>query len=110
MGKPYSHPALGEEEEAVSGHSVLTREERLRRGDRDVLYVAGAGVFDTSCCGAGGCAYAIVPGTVVRWKYAVDKDGRPVSEVEPVTDPGERRAIEEEIRSAIPGCQVRFLD
>ena len=107
--RSFVHPVLGEERESVSGRYAFTKETRLPRDGREVLVLIGYGVFDTSCCGAGGCGYALVPGFVVRWKHATSPDGRAVSEVEPIADETARQRIEESIRGTERVQQVQFL-
>ena len=103
----YVHEPLDVEVTAVAGHYVLTREERAPFRGRPLLYVLGHAIFDTSCCGMGGCGYAIVPGYVVEWRTETDGDGHPVSRVSPVTDDEERRAISAWIRGRESISQVQ---
>jgi hypothetical protein len=49
-----------------------------------------------ACCGVGGCAFALVPGFIVRWKQEA-KDGLPVSEVEPIAEEADRQALRRQI-------------
>lgn len=93
----FVHPALDEEVRAIGGHYVLTKEIRASLRCRDILYFVGYAVIDTSCCGVGGCIYAIVPGFVLEWKYKKAANNQPVSRIEPVKDP----AIRQEIRRLI---------
>ena len=65
----FIHPNLGQEITAIGGHYVFNNERRLSFDGRDVLYLVGYAVVDTSCCGVGGCAYAMVPGVVKKWKF-----------------------------------------
>ena len=82
----FAHPALGREVTAIGGHYVFTRERRLRCQDREILYLVGYAVVDTSCCGMGGCAYALVQGFILKWKYKTNCDDLPVSQIEPIRD------------------------
>ena len=50
----YIHPVLDEEIETISGHYLLSRENRLPFNNRQVLYLIGCAVVDASCCGPGG--------------------------------------------------------
>lgn len=104
----YVHPRLGEKVESVSGHYVLEREERIEVGGREILYFIGCGVFDTACCGSGGCSYALAPGYILKWKHTVE-NGSDVSEIEPVTSETEQQAIRKYIFSREPVGQVNFL-
>jgi hypothetical protein len=109
MTRPFVHPVLGEEAESVTGRYAFTRETRTVVDGRDVLVLVGYAVFDTSCCGAGGCGHALVPGFVVRWKHGAGKDGRAVSEVEPIADPAVRARIDSAVRAEFAVQQVAFL-
>jgi len=72
---------------------------RLKYNGKEVLYVIGSSTLDSTCCGGGGsCGYAVVPGYVLKWQKKKNKDGLPVSEVEPVADEATRRAIGRTIR------------
>jgi hypothetical protein len=52
---------------------------------------------DTSCCGPGGCTYALVPGYLKEWKYKTGRDDLFVSRVEPIRDAD----VQSEIRRLI---------
>jgi len=105
----YTHPRLGEEVESISGHYVPEREERIEAHGRELLYVVGYAVIDSSCCGPGGGAYALAPGYVVRWQYETDAEGLPVSEVEPVVSEEEISEIKKIILEREHVNQVNFL-
>jgi hypothetical protein len=66
---------------------------RLEHDGKEVLCITGLGVIESSCCGTGGCAYAIVPGYIVNWKFKENEAGLPISEVESVADKEARREI-----------------
>jgi hypothetical protein len=107
--REHIHQPLDEEVTAIGGSYRLVKEERLEHGGRQVLYIVGHGVFDTTCCGAGGCAYALVPGNVIDWKTTANLDGLPISNVEPIDDESARREIAHLIRSRETVQDVRFL-
>lgn len=110
MTKDYVHPALNEEVTAIGGHYVSEKDERITINGREVLYILGYSVVDTSCCGMGGGRFAVVPGWLDRYKYRTDTSGLPVSEVTPVEDDWEtRRAIIGMIEKKETYCSVRFL-
>jgi hypothetical protein len=98
----FVHRELGREVVAVGGHYELVREARLPIGQREVLYLVGHAAFETTCCGVGGCAYALVPGFVVRWKAGVDEAGHAVSLVERIRD----RAVQQEVRRHIGRFEI----
>jgi hypothetical protein len=105
----YAHQELNQEVTAIGGHYVLVKEVRLPFQGREVLYLIGHAAFDTTCCGVGGCAYALVPGSVLGWKVATNQDGRPVSRVEPIRDEAVRKEISRLIDERETVQQVRFL-
>ncbi len=83
----FIHPLLNEQNMAIGGHYVLAKEGKLVFKDREVLYLVGYGILDNSCCGAGGCGYAIVPGYMVAWHADKTQDQeRDISFVEPVEE------------------------
>ncbi len=104
----YVHEPLDQEVTAIAGHYVLVREVRETFRGRELLYVLGHAVFDTSCCGMGGCGYALVPGYVVRWHGERSPEGLPITLVEPVVDGEERVAISAWIRERESIPQVQF--
>jgi len=106
--KDYIHPVLNEEILTISGHYVLSEENRLPFNDRQVLYFIGCAVVDASCCGPGGCAYALVPGYVRRWKYKLNASHLAVTQVEPVRDQADRQAIRQLIKEKEGIQQVNF--
>ena len=84
LTQAYAHQELNQEISAIGGHYVLIKEARLPFQGREVLYLVGHAAFETTCCGVGGCAYALVPGFVLDWKGRVNGDGCAVSQVEPI--------------------------
>ncbi len=107
MSTDYVHQALNQEIAAISGYYVLTQEVRLPFDGREVLYLVGHAAFDT-CCGVGGCAYGLVPGFVLRWKYKTDAGGLPVSLVEPIHDQAVQRKLARTIKRQETVQQVVF--
>lgn len=105
----FTHPVLNEQVSAIGGHYVFTREVRAVFAGKEVLYYTGYFVMDRSCCGVGGCAYALVAGFVQDWHCASAADGRPVSRVRPVTDSKWQENIAAGIKKADPMTQVSFL-
>jgi len=104
----YTHPILEEEITAIGGHYVLAKEVRLPHHGREILYLVGYAVLDSTCCGVGGCAYAIVPGFVLDWKFKKDLADRPVSEVNPIQDPLVQKEIRQLIQKKEMVHQVNF--
>ena len=93
----YVHQDLHQQITAIGGHYVLMKEARLPYQGRKVLYLVGHAAYDTSCCGPGGCAYAVVPGFVRSWQSSHTDEGRPISQIDPVREPG----MQKEIRSLL---------
>jgi hypothetical protein len=82
----FIHPRLDTAVEAIGGHYVVTREERAPHSWGEILYFIGHAVADRSCCGIGGCGYAMVAGYIVSFKYRMTEDGRYISGIEPVNE------------------------
>ncbi len=90
----YVHQELNQQVTAIGGHYLLVKEARLPFHGREVLYLVGHAAFDTTCCGTGGCAYALVPGFIVRWRSGTNEDGLAVSAVQPI----DQSDLQEQIR------------
>ncbi|MCP4750211.1 MAG: hypothetical protein GY866_04925 [Proteobacteria bacterium] len=113
MEKPgtsdYVHDDLNQEFTAIGGHYVVTDEVRLAFGGREVLYVKGYAAFDTTCCGSGGCGFALVHGFVDGWKGSVNEKGLFVTRVELVRE----ASVQKELRTLIDARetvnQVNFM-
>ena len=102
MVREYAHEEMDQEVNAIAGYYTLDKEVRLPFGDREILYIVGSAVIDNSCCGVGGCGFAIIPGYVVSWKSRVDDQGRYVSEVEPI----ENRSVKQDVSRLIQDCEL----
>ena len=107
MTKAYTHE-LGREVRSISGGYELEREGNLQIDGRNVLYVVGNGVVDSSCCGVGGCRYALVPGYVRQFKTRQDEQGLWISEVEPIIDMATRQEITRVLKEKEIVQQVQF--
>jgi hypothetical protein len=104
----FIHPNLGQEITAIGGHYVFNKEGRISFNDREVLYMVGYAVVNTSCCGVGGCAYALVPGFINDWKYKKDINDLFVSQIEPIRNTIEQREIRRLIQKKEIIQQVTF--
>ena len=93
----FTHPNLGQEVTAIGGHYVFDKEIRMSYDSREILYFVGYAVLDSSCCGVGGVAYALVPGFIRQWKYKKNHDDCFVSQTETIGD----QTIQKEVRSII---------
>ncbi len=109
QSREFTHPELDQPVVAIGGNYTFFKEFRLPFEDREILCLLGAGIFDTTCCGAGGCLYALVPGFVQRWRFKTDPHGQPVSLVAPVSDLKAREGIKALILRHAPVHQVSFL-
>ena len=109
MEQDFPHDPLDQEIDAISGHYVLTAEHRVPYEGRELLYLVGYAVVDTSCCGVGGCGYALVPGFLVRYHAHTDDRGRPVSRVEPIRDEALRAEIQRFVLQREQVTQCNFL-
>ena len=100
----YVHQKIGEEVQALAGYYAVTDELRLKHNGREVLCIIGICAIESSCCGGRSFRYAQVPGYLVNWKSKKDKEGRSVSEVEPITD----EATKDKIEAALEETQNIF--
>ena len=107
--RDFSHPELNQQITAIGGSYLFIKEERLPINGEEVLYLLGNAVFDSSCCGFGGCAYAMVPGIIRSYRYTTDEAGRPLSRVVAITDPRFQGKIKTLIRQKHLVHQVNFL-
>jgi hypothetical protein len=98
----YTHNPLNQEVTAIGGSYLLVKEECLRFQGRQVLYLIGHAIFDSTCCGIGGCAYALVPGFVLDWRSSTDQEGLAISHVAPIRDP----AVQDRVRQLIEAREV----
>ena len=96
------HRPLNQEVTAVGGSYLLVKEDCLPFQGRLVLYLVGHAAFDATCCGTGGCAYALVPGFVLGWKSSTDGEGLAISHVAPIRDP----AVQDRVRRLIQAREV----
>lgn len=105
--KKYTHLELKKEVQALSGHYTPLKEVRLKENGREVLYIVTHTVVDSSCCGTADYNYALVPGYIAGWQTGKNKDGLPVSEIEPITD----KAVQQKVKEAIlDGENVAQID
>ena len=108
MKSEYAHENLNEEIRSISGYYILESEMLLNHNGREVLYIVGYGIVDNSCCGVGGCRYALVPGYILEWKNKKNENGDAVSEVEPVSDKESQSDIQKVIMEDATITQVIF--
>jgi hypothetical protein len=104
----YTHGPLGREIEAIAGYYVIEAEDRVPFEGREVLVATGHMVLDNSCCGVGGCGFAVIPGYVLRWKGSKNERDEPVSEIEPVREDREKDALRRLVLASDRVQQVSF--
>ncbi len=104
----YTHLELDRDIAAPAGYYTPQKEVRIKIDGREVLYIVSQAVVDSSCCGATDFAAALVPGYIVKWRAIKDKDGRPVSEVEPIRDEPTRDLVRQLIRERENITQTEF--
>lgn len=93
----YTHFKLNHDIEAPSGYYTPEKEIRLNYDGREVLCIINHTVISSSCCGLADFISALVPGYILQWQVDKNKDGLPVSIVEPISD----RLVQEKIRETI---------
>ncbi|MFA5309704.1 MAG: hypothetical protein WC370_09520 [Dehalococcoidales bacterium] len=96
----YTHLELNRDIPAPSGYYTMEKEVRLPYQGREILYVLSNAVIESSCCGTGDFCSALVPGYVTGWRVGKNKDGFPVSEVEPISDEPTRDTIRQIIKES----------
>jgi molybdopterin synthase catalytic subunit len=104
----YVHQPLNQEISSIGGHYVLTDEVRIRFADREILYIKGHALMDTSCCGPSGCAFVHVKGFVKDWKVTKNSEGLEITHLEPVADRGLQKIILEMIQAKEVFHQIQF--
>jgi hypothetical protein len=104
----YVHQGLNQQITAIGGHYVLVKEVRLPYDGREVLYLVGHAAYDSTCCGTGGCAYAVVPGLVASWHSSQTEDGLGISRLELIKDAEAQNKIRRLIERSETVQQVIF--
>ncbi|UCB49394.1 MAG: hypothetical protein JSW56_00350 [Deltaproteobacteria bacterium] len=107
MTRLYTHD-LNREVHSIAGWYRIFKEERVTLKGKEYLYLVGDGVVESSCCGAGGCRYIVVPGSVVSWKSGTQPEGILTSLVEPVTDKDIQNELREILSKEEGVSQVQF--
>ena len=106
--KDHVHYKLNCEITAIGGHYAFLKEGTLLHAGRNVLYYVGGAVMNSTCCGAGGGAFAQVPGYIRDYKYKTDNTGAPISRVEPIRDDDSQIYISNVLRENESVTQVSF--
>ena len=108
MNLKYTHQQLNREVYSISGFYTPLKEVRLKYDSREVLYVMGDVVIESSCCGVGSWAYILVPGYIVNWQNEKNEAGLPVSEIEPILDEVSQNNIKKIISEAEDISRIEF--
>jgi len=108
MVNKYTHLELNKEVSSIAGYYVPQKEVRLKYDNREVLYVIGQAVIESSCCAAGSWGYAVIPGYILKWQNETNEAGLPVSEIEPISNEEARKNISRLITEAEAVSQVEF--
>jgi hypothetical protein len=104
----YTHLELDRDVAAPAGYYTPQKEVRVKVDGREVLYIVSQAVVDSSCCGVADFTSALIPGYIVKWRGYKDKDGLPVSEVEPIKDEPTRELVRNIIRDRENITQTEF--
>jgi len=107
MPRKYTHE-LNKEVQSISGWYRLYKEGRIGYKGTEFLYLVGDGVVESSCCGSGGCRYAVVPGFIVSWKSGANEEGLFTSVIEPIRDARVREDIQMILSKKEGISQVQF--
>jgi hypothetical protein len=86
----------------------FTDEVRLPFEGKEILYLVGYGIFDTSCCGARGCRYVLVKGVVAQWKAGKNDEGKAVTLLAPIKDQTLQLRVRDLIRKKEFIQQIQF--
>ncbi len=105
----YTHFVLNEEHTSITGFYVVTSEVRLPFQGREILYLMGYSVVDSSCCGVGGCGYASIQGFILDWKDRQNADGIDQTTYEPVRDLSIKEELSKIINQRETVTQVNFM-
>lgn len=91
--RQFAHQKLGEDYGGIAGYYTPLKEVRLEYRGREVLYIVGRAVIESSCCGTGNWPYALVPGYIMEWRHGQNQNGLPVTDVELIEDPEIRKDL-----------------
>ena len=104
----YTHLRINEDITCIAGYYTPLKEVKLPYNGKEVLYVVGQAVIESSCCGVGCWGYVLVPGYILNWQNKTNEAGLPVSEVEPISDEMARDNISRIIKEAESISQIEF--
>lgn len=107
--KDFIHPVINSEIISIAGHYLYQQEIRIPFREKELLYLTGYYIIDTSCCGTGGCVFATIPGFIDQWHYRYTEEGTPVSLVEPIEDTETRSEVITLIKQREISQQFNFV-
>ena len=110
MGLVYTHLPQNEDI-GFEGRSYSAAECLLDYNGRQVLYLL-VDAADVTFCDrsyASHLASVTVKGYVAKWRCGVNEEGDAVSEIEPITDVAEQRAVADLVRSIVHVSSVHFF-
>jgi hypothetical protein len=108
MNTEYIHDELGQPVESIAGYYMPMKELKLSYNGREVLCILGSAAIESSHYRIGSCAYAIVPGYIVKWQFKQSDSGMPISEVETIRNEGDKDAIAAAINKIDPVTIIDF--
>ena len=106
--RDFAHPRLGQEVTAIGGHYVFGKEIRMPFRTREILYLVGYAVLDSTCCGVGGVAYVLVAGFIQDWKYKKNQTDDAISRIELIRDLSIQKEVSRIIRQKEMVHQIAF--
>ena len=112
MSETYVYAHLPQNEDiGFEGRSYSVTEGLLEYRGRRVLYlyVEASDVTFCDCSYASRLVSVNVKGYVTRWKYESNERGEALSEIEPISDEEEQRAIRDLLRASHNVSAVNFL-
>ena len=108
MNTKYIHDKLGQSVESIAGYYTPMKELRLAHNGREVLCIFGSAAIESSYYRIGSCAYALVPGYIVKWHLKESDSGMPISEIEPIRDEEAKNEISAAINKIDPVTIIDF--
>jgi hypothetical protein len=104
----YTHMPIGKDVICIAGYYTPFKEGKLQYDSREILYMVGKAVIESSCCGTGCWSYVMVPGYVIKWQEQTNDIGLPVTKVEPILDKSTKENIRQIISELECVSQVDF--
>ncbi len=104
----YTHPQLNIEVKAPSGGYVPHEENILSYEGKDVIYIVGLMVIETSCCGIGSWEYVQVPGYLINRGEISNNNKEPKSKIDTIQNEKDRTAIYKLLEQRHPGARIEI--